>query len=55
MFFIFLVWEGLVAQRPLIRAIFPQGSMEVQGKALPHNAHTLIRTGCFFSPRVMKL
>ena len=53
MFFIFLLWEGLVSQRPLVSAILPQGAMEVQTKALPHRAHTLMATGCLFSPRVV--
>jgi len=54
MLFIFLLWEGLVSQRPLISAMFPQAAMEVQTKALPHRAHTFTATGCFFSPRVAR-
>jgi len=53
MFFIFILWEGLVSQRPLISAIFPQAAIESQTKALPHRAHTFMSTGCFFSPRTV--
>ena len=40
LFFIFLVWEGFLSQRPLVYAIFPQRAIETQTKALPHRAHT---------------
>ena len=43
--FIFILWEGLYSQRPLIRVRFTHSSLEAQNKAFPHKAHTHIRTG----------